>query len=259
MKNLRLLLIPALLLSPLSPGPAHAEGSTLRPCQAGIAESSPLAIAVGNVTSFGYVHHALNSALQANAGAEACFEGLALSKNIYQYYEFLIRIRVQAAGTTTHEFYLIFQDASTQAHHNVGPKPWVGLSRSAVEDVFAHALQETRFLPSDPSGNPMDQAKRTPIWNASKNARVENTLSIFTLPKTEGFLVSWMNRGEQSDNPFAAFESPKGVFLRGQEEGDQTWLTSLVLFPLEAEAFRLAGGLSQSNYAATLLDLAEVK
>lgn len=94
--------------------------------------SSPkiLETAFRNVYSFEYVKGALTHA--ASSSPKICVTGWPVSKNQYQYFRFLMLATTDANET----FAFLYQDASTQANHNVGGKAWVGLSPAQVTSVF---------------------------------------------------------------------------------------------------------------------------
>jgi len=232
-------------------------------------QSQVLLTAVNNVIGLGYVRSAIVQAIQENGRSEdsaLCYTGIALKKNIFQHYQFLISMQVKSLKrkTITHEFHLLYQDASTQANHNIGEKPWVGLSKSAVASVFAAGLSDLNWEKSQlntESGFDFNRALQEST-NFRKNFKngPPASLGVFRLDgmKSNLYLATWMIA--TGENVFAASEIPEGFVLNFDSVQDQvlrsdlSWIQARILFPLEEKIQQDLRSLPYQAYAAKLLE-----
>lgn len=83
--------------------------------------------------------------IRVSKPSRLCLTAVALSKNIYQYDEILAVLDLWDAFGKEWVTPMIFQTASVQAHENIGPKPWVGLSRKDFAAAVAHALGNVQY------------------------------------------------------------------------------------------------------------------
>lgn len=83
--------------------------------------------------------------IEAAKPSRLCVTTVALGKNIYQYYKILSVLELWDGSGKEWVTPMIFQTASVQAHENIGPKPWVGFSRTSFAAAVRHALQDVQF------------------------------------------------------------------------------------------------------------------
>jgi len=177
MKNLALILTAALAAAPASAAAPKvcglASGESLSSYQDSVAEAGanlPLAAALVQMGSFPDVR----AVVEAFPG-KVCVSAIPLSKNIYQYYKYLVVLSFGESGKTA-AAPMIFQAASVQAYENSGPKPWLGFSRGSFARAVAGLAAGAQFTeapklfesPADllakmypSSANPVDPTSRS--------------------------------------------------------------------------------------------------
>lgn len=101
------------------------------------------AVAANTVVSFPYVR----ATLEKLSPIGYCVSGIALTKNIYQYYKTLLVVKLAMRDGSYLSVPLIIQMASVQAFENRGPKPWTGLDPKDLT-AAANALQAKSNLQS---------------------------------------------------------------------------------------------------------------
>lgn len=227
-----------------------------------------LKTAANNVYSFGYVKSALNAALNAQPNSEICFTGVALNKNIYQYYKFLIQFQIRSRGTGAvyNAFNLLYQDASTQANHNFGKSPWIGLEPTELRAILEKTVADDPFVDVDTSvgQNPIHIAQTSALYKKTSVIMAKAGFFLYKMPSHSDetiYLVSWMIRTNGGD--LAGFESPKGVLVKIDKNGraqisERQWLMSGILFPLEDVVDRLASQLTYPQYHDQLLEFSRL-
>lgn len=87
----------------------------------------------------------LQNLLAAYPGSRFCVSSLVAAKNIYQYDSFLITVVVTEPSGHRRFLPLVFQTASVQAHHNIGPKPWFGFKRVEMQAHLRESLKGASF------------------------------------------------------------------------------------------------------------------
>lgn len=248
---------------------ATESGITLYGCNSMSMNSMALHTAATNVTGLGYVAAAINQAIAENGpGASdlVCYSGIPLKKNIYQYYKFILKFEVRAkeGGPVTHEFHMLYQDASTQANHGLEEKPWVGLRKSDVEKAFAEGLSDVPFaLAKNQSTNDdIDYVRESNLYKNDFGHAVSSALYSYEIPGTERLSVSsWLVA--VSNGVFAGSEVPEGVLVRHNPQGlvevaDVTWMASRFLFPLEDKIYQELRTLHENQYQARLLEFSRL-
>lgn len=188
--------------------------------------------ALTNLHGIDYVHHAIDE-LKSRGNVEFCVSGVAVSRNIYQYLRFYIHVDVRQAGggKSLARYRFLYQDASVQALHNVGGKPWIAV---AVEDADAleAQLKNRSFQPLG-SGRPLALIKDTQTFKS--DAADLSTLSSVDLGDSI-LLVTWLTK--PGANLYADVARTKAVLLK--VEGDMVsvaeglWFNSEVTKTLDA-------------------------
>lgn len=233
--------------------------------------------AVRNLTSFESVHTAFGELRAQDRDVRFCVSGVMLSKNIYQYGRFLIAIEaINPAGRATHRFYFLYQDASVQAIHNVGRRPYIALPRRDVDQILtearAGAADLTRELPFE---DVIQGVRASRTYTSAAPESDPTTMSGIAVPSEDGsareLFVTWMTRTPA--NPFAGYALLKGVSvdLSGANSGATSGsgkVTRLVEFrpfsqlltarldPLQdkVQSEVAAAGLSDAQAARKILD-----
>lgn len=237
-----------------------ASAQTLKNCLVQDPPQSPMTTAISNVLSLGYTKLALQAALAKNPGSEACYTGLTLSKNVYQYYKFLFKIQVRTNSQIHNEFHWLYQDASVQAHHGLTEKPWVGVSGSAVAKVMEEFIRNSNFYFLDfISDDLMQIAAQSEMFKLMGDKRIATTQSAYSF-SNDLVLVSWMTA---LDSGYPGFEAPVAVLVRKSltqiEVEDTGNLASQILFPLESAVVTEQINLEISDYAKHLEDLSVLR
>lgn len=257
---------------------ARPVGEALNPTECSdFTNSNVLKIAVNNVLSIGYVRHAVESALAENSeGSKICYSGVAFHKNAFQYYQYLIQLEVRSAisDELTHRFQLLYQDASTQANHNITQNAWVGLDSEVVAEnytegfsdlVWSDITEETKtaFLLKLEVSKLMELS---PLGRAAlkKSLRTETISAIpFEFGATSGFLMTWMR--PVGEGYMAINEIPEGIVLRIDydsgmvEMADLTWVQTRLLKRLQENIYSLSDKIKYQDYAQELLKMSRQK
>jgi hypothetical protein len=101
------------------------------------------AVAANTTVSFPYVR----STIEKLNPMGYCVSGIALTKNIYQYYKTLLVVKLALRDGSYVSLPLLIQMASVQAFENRGPKPWVGVSTKDLSKAAAELAQQSKFQP----------------------------------------------------------------------------------------------------------------
>lgn len=215
--------------------PAHAQ--TPAPVEQTVCADRPTATspvfqtAINNLSSFQYVNHAFERLRREIAHPTFCVSGFALSKNAYQYVRSYLQIDVRDEGGTVREsFRFLFQDASTQAFHNVGGQPWNGLPLAETERVFADWLKKVSPVPfATTESDPLRVALASRTYRENAAQADASTLAVFPLPGAgRNYLISWL--GRPANNPYTAPVTPKAVMVSFDEQGGVSVAENLSLF-----------------------------
>jgi hypothetical protein len=159
-----------------------------------------LSTALADLDGFNYVRSELDN--WKAQGLSLCASGVALEKNIYQYFRFFIQIEVRAAsGELKALVPVLFQTASVQAHDNTGPKPWTVMPNFSVQPILAKLVAKFNpqySLVTFPT--PVDTRFLSAVL-ASPFGKGLDTSSFFVTPLTLSsdktahyYLASWMEQ-----------------------------------------------------------------
>jgi hypothetical protein len=192
-------------------------------CDHRLKASSPLfQNALDNIYSFAYIHHALER-IKNEAGTKEvlfCTSSIALSKNIYQYFKYLIQIDVylQGSNVAAYKFRFLFQNASIQAFHNVGGQPWAGLDTSRTDQTLREFTNLAEYHPfiGTTSGltNPIEIARKSQSFQRDGQNIDLSTLSAIPIPGNQDkqfYLVTWLTKSPE--NPYAGQVLTRGVLI----------------------------------------------
>lgn len=178
------------------------------------ATNTVMATALRNLMSFEGVHAAIGEIENSVPQAQYCVSGVILSKNIYQYGKFLISIEVYDGATNRvlNRMYFLYQDASVQAIHNVGGKPYVALPRIAVEDILQKALTEsiTKTHDISPAESLMNVVQTSETYRGSQPAPDVSSISALEVPGG-GLIITWLT--QLPSNPYAGYALLKGLSI----------------------------------------------
>lgn len=234
-----------------------ASGASLSTYEDSVREAGanlPLAAALVQMGSFPDV-----KALVAAFPGKVCVTAIPLSKNIYQYYKYLVVLSFGEGGRTA-AAPMIFQAASVQAYENAGPKPWLGLSRGSfareIAGLAANApfTEETKLFasPADllskmypSSAYPVDPTSRSYVLVPGAD------------PEWTTYVVSQL-RFVDTGNPFTSTYIEDAGLVQVQEGAGRTRWAPISLFAaataLEDEQWssRPQGG---ADRAARLVEL----
>lgn len=185
-----------------------------------------MATALRNLSSFEAVHAALGVIKAAVPEAQFCVSGVILSKNIYQYGKFLVAVEVNdgTSGRALHRIYFLYQDASVQAIHNVGRKPYIALPAADVDALLRTALTESMVQVRDihPADSLMNVVLQSDTYRRSEPPADAGSVSGVVVPGLQGddgMLVTWVT--QMPSNPYAGYALLKGlsVFRAPLNEG----------------------------------------
>lgn len=239
-------------------------------CSHSLRAASPLfQNALDNIYSFNYVRHALMQAQHEQNSEQTlfCTSSLALSKNIYQYFEHLIQVDVYPKGSSkpTYSFHFLFQNASVQAFHNVGGQPWVGLKTAHVNQALKNLVDQAQFARLD-----LIAGKKTPFEVASQSRSFQHdgesidksSLSAMRILQSDDkivYLVTWLTKSPE--NPFAGEVLTRGVLVSFSKDqqvqiAENIYPKGDLLIPLERqrEELLLEAGPS-SQWVEKLLEI----
>lgn len=191
-------------------------------CSNTLTSTNPtLDAALKNLYSFEYVLHAITQKSDEMEQVQYCVSGLPLSQNNYLYKKFFIQIEVSDVlnPTESHTFSFLYQDASIQAYHNVGSKPWVGVSTGSVQEMFSKWLERKEFQvvsTASVKSDPLTIAKNTQVFTQYEDDIDVKTIAIFPLKTknakfSEIYLVSFMTKSK--GNPYTYPVLTKGVLV----------------------------------------------
>lgn len=156
--------------------------------------SKPLANALHVISSFPDIQ----ALLRSSGATRVCVTGMAVSKNIYQYHEFLVVIEIE--GETKRVLPMIFQAASIQAYENYVSKPWLGFARADLRRIVKDTVGHLSFTDNGAIESPLD----LPLLPATQNADASSKSYVHIPDLEEGFetyLVSQL-RSLDTGNPF---------------------------------------------------------
>jgi len=239
-------------------------------CDHNLKASSPLVqTALDNISSFGYIHHALEQ-VQKEAGAKGvlfCTSSLALDKDIYQYFQYLIQVDAYPQGSNkiSYSFRFLFQNASIQAFHNVGGQPWAGLDTARTDQLLQDVINQSQWHAvtlKTPTRDPLLIAQQS--QNFQKDPVDMSSLAAMPLPGNQGkqyYLVTWMTQG--SDDPYVGQVMNKGVLIsmdhQDIEMAENISPQGDVLIPLENQQEELETQVGPSaQWLEKILSLARV-
>lgn len=206
-----------------------AGGSKLVSYEDSVREASanlPLAAALVQMGSFPDV-----KALVAAFPGKVCVTAIPLSKNIYQYYKYLVVLSFGDGGKTA-AAPMIFQAASVQAYENAGPKPWLGFSRGSFARSIAGLAGDAQFTEEKRLfASPADLLAR--MYPASANP-VDPTSRSFVLvpgadPEWTTYVVSQL-RFVDTGNPFTSTYIEDAGIVQVQEGAGRTRWAPVSLF-----------------------------
>lgn len=163
-----------------------------------------------------------------------CVSSLVVAKNIYQYDMFLITVVITEPSGRVQFAPLVFQTASVQAHHNIGPKPWFGLASGDAQGLVRQALAgaEFRELPKRPLLSGFTPTETLPLLFAPKQGLDldPNSTSYVYLPGIDPewttFLVSRLNFLD-TGNPYASSYIPEAGVVQVQEASGRVRIAPL--------------------------------
>lgn len=194
--------------------------------------------ALGNLLSLQDVLHALRTARAELSNPRFCTSTIPLARNNYQYVRYLVMIDLYELGESSprRRFRFLYQDASTQAHHNVGRQPWTGLSAASVDEVLLGVVDQLKFT---------EQASRNPLAIATTSSAFlrqgvnvdEGSLTFtrFQVGSRIFFYAGGLTLPTQ--NPFAGVVRPFATLLKFEEgrwlSADGFGPSSDLLYPLE--------------------------
>lgn len=247
---------------------AQAVNSVL--CDHSLKAATPLAqTALDNMSSLGYIHHALEQ-VQKEAGSQGllfCTSSVALNKNIYQYFQYLIQVDAYPQGPSKayYRFFFLFQNASIQAFHNVGNQPWVGLETLRTNQTLQDMISQAQFHQVT-----LKTFSRDPLVLAqqSQNFRQDEVdmtslaaMPLVNLSDKQTFLVTWLTKG--SDDPYVGEVMTKGVLItlhqQTVEMAENISPQGDLLIPLENQQEELQGRVGPSSqWTDELLGMAKM-
>ena len=229
---------PALVLAALAALsiPSHAaqvcglaSGANLSAYEDSVRESTanlPLAAALVQMGSFPDV-----KAVVAAFPGKVCVTAIPLSKNIYQYYKYLVVLSFGDGGKTA-AAPMIFQAASVQAYENAGPKPWLGFSRGSFARAIAGLAANAPFTEAQRLfASPADLLAK--MYPSSANP-VDPTSRSFVLvpgadPEWTTYVVSQL-RFVDTGNPFTSTYIEDAGIVQIQESAGRTRWAPVSLF-----------------------------
>lgn len=256
----------ALVLSFLSAASLRAQD--IGPLERAVCSDRPTATspifqtAINNIGSFHYVNHALERVRRDIAHPVFCVSGFALSKNMYQYVRSYLQIDVyDEAGARRYGFRFLFQDASTQAFHNVGGQPWNGLSPVKADGLLAAWAASTVFVPFvTAETDPVKIAQESRTYRLNREDADLSTLSLFRLPVTdrELYVVNWLGRSPL--NPYVAPAVARAVMIAIGPDGAVSVAENLspfseALVPLDEALGETTQDVRGRDWTEALLDL----
>ncbi len=174
---------------------------------------------------FDYIRNFLQKNFEDNDAV--CSQMIALEKDDYQYYRYLVRLDVHSQTKNQHyQFFFFFQDSSTQAFHNHGGKPWIGLDAETIIR-FTKKIDIALLSRLNPILSPVhvetfnydeNRSVASIIENSNTFSKlgslvVKSTLSTLSFSESKG-LATVMKRTSSSANVFTNQESVDGIFYQ---------------------------------------------
>lgn len=233
MRIFALILTAALAAAPARAAAARvcglASGESLSSYSDSVSEAAanlPMAAALDQMGSFPDV-----KALVAAFPGKVCVTAIPLSKNIYQYYKYLVVLSFGESGKTA-VAPMIFQAASVQAYENAGPKPWLGFGRGSFARAVAGLAANVQFTeagklfasPADllpamypSSANPVDPTSRSYVLIPGAD------------PEWTTYVVSQL-RFVDTGNPFTSTYIEDAGIVQVQERAGRTRWAPISLF-----------------------------
>jgi hypothetical protein len=239
-----------------------AQAETLRVCNSDVNNLQPtLQSAVDNLADHtsGVVAASITAAngftylrnwIERQGAKSYCVSAVALSKNAYQYYQFLIEIELADAAGKKTVLPLLFQTASIQAHHNRGPKPWIGLAQTRVNAALTALIADAHFaeikaeVAPGTAVNPLEIIRA--ILNSSTTPLRAEVASLSYIPiynaavDARYFLVTYLESAN-SNNPFQNVSITRGYLVRQDASSGRVTVArvdSVFNFEQELEAAR---------------------
>ena|GEM_PF-3696245 len=174
---------------------------------------------------FDYIRNFLQKNFEDNDAV--CSQMIALEKDDYQYYRYLVRLDVHSqTKNQNYQFFFFFQDSSTQAFHNHGGKPWIGLDAKTIvrftkeiDIVFLSRLNpaassaHVETLNYDENRTVASIIENSNTFSKLGSLVVNSTLSTLRFSERTG-LATVMKRTSSSANVFTNQESVDGIFYQ---------------------------------------------
>lgn len=185
----------------------------------GAEKNSMLSIALSNLEGFSYIRNQLDA--WREEGSSLCATGIALEKNIYQYFRWFIQVEVRGPdGKMRALLPVLLQTASVQAHENTGPKPWVVMPNVPTQEI----LSKLQFVAQEKHNHfplPADAGFRQAVQSASWAKLFDaDSFSVTPLTQSGVYAMGWLSLvpGTGGD-VFTAAYSPKVVLIRYLADG----------------------------------------
>lgn len=199
-----------------------------------------LRTAVTNLESFSYIRKAMSSVKSESPQGHFCTSAVALGKDMYQNMRYYIqRDAFDANGRLMYRFHFLHQDASVQAVHNVGQKPWVALSDIGTQNFWERTFNSVQWTAAKTCFDAVQAAKTSALYLSSAADVDEKTLTIAELGEHRSRrikAVSWLIRPKEG--VYAGFPSPKVVLVSQDpstgdcEIAENLWVTANIENPL---------------------------
>lgn len=101
--------------------------------------------ALKNLMSLNYVRHAISSDMDSDV--KFCTQALRLGSSQWKdgLYYFQIFVTHSMTGQNIRKYSFLYQDASTQANHNLQTLNWTGIPAAIATSIFQKMIEESSF------------------------------------------------------------------------------------------------------------------
>lgn len=166
-----------------------------------------VADSIEHIKGFQEIRHYLDE--KQSRGAEFCYEGLTLDKNIYQYYKNLVVVYVFQQGQLIQRMMILFQVASIQAHHGTAKRPWIVLDSQEAFSVLNNNwdLPVSSVSTADLYALPDEVYQRVSSELGAK--KETSSLYLGSSQDNSYFLITWLKEINAGSSVFTGQVSPQ--------------------------------------------------